>query len=199
MRTTKITVLVLLLLFALASIAIGYGLWSKTLTIEGTVNTGDVDAEWIEWPISFCNDEGTNIDPFKDKHVGTTTIAVDPGDSQIIHITVDNGYPSYESSCHVRFHNNGTIPLKVQGWTITPINFTLATAKGADDGELWVEFIDGCGAQLDPSGVQESSVDIHVEQPALENDDPAYPAGGYSFTLGLDLVQWNEFEQALCP
>lgn len=36
--------IVMLLILTLASIGVGYGLWSKTLTIVGTVNTGEVNA-----------------------------------------------------------------------------------------------------------------------------------------------------------
>lgn len=36
--------LVLALLLALSSLGLGYGLWSKTLTIDGTVNTGKMHA-----------------------------------------------------------------------------------------------------------------------------------------------------------
>ncbi|MCJ7708580.1 MAG: hypothetical protein MUO38_13305 [Anaerolineales bacterium] len=39
-----IGVIVALLILALATVGVGYGLWSETLHIYGTVNTGEVDA-----------------------------------------------------------------------------------------------------------------------------------------------------------
>ena len=41
-----LALLILILLLALASVGVGYGLWARTLTIEGTVETGKVDAKW---------------------------------------------------------------------------------------------------------------------------------------------------------
>lgn len=53
----------MLLVLALATVGVGYGLWSKILFIEGTVNTGDVNAEYVE---AFTDDDNKLDDVTKD-------------------------------------------------------------------------------------------------------------------------------------
>ncbi|HMK08144.1 MAG TPA: hypothetical protein VK449_03840 [Anaerolineales bacterium] len=43
-KALPITSVLLILALALATVGVGYGLWSKTLTIQGTVHTGEVNA-----------------------------------------------------------------------------------------------------------------------------------------------------------
>lgn len=185
MRTTRITLLVLLLVFAVASIGIGYALWGKTLNIDGSVNTGTVNAEWVS---CLCNDLGNDPNQdgtVKDKDVGSTTCAIDGVDPQILHFTVDNGYPSYFVDCQVEFQNTGTIPVVVKPFTLRAIDYTPASAKDADDGQLWVEFVDGVGAQVDPGVKQAGSLKIHVEQSAAQDH-------AYHLEVEIPLNQWNE-------
>lgn len=193
LKPSRITALALLLVIAVAAIGLGYALWFKTLTISSTVTTGDVNAEWVGPPISFCNDPPGQIDPFYDKDIGSTTLTLDAVDPQIIHMDIENGYPSYLVSCHFRFLYLGSIPAKVQGWEIIPDPpLVLASCNGCNDGQLFVDWIDGCGAQLEKSDKQESSADVHVEQQAEQDFT-------YSFAIKVKLVQWNEFDPALCP
>jgi len=48
MKTAKIGVLFLVALMALAGTGAGYALWSETITINGIVNTGEVDIEFSD-------------------------------------------------------------------------------------------------------------------------------------------------------
>jgi len=43
-KALPITTVLLILALALATVGVGYGLWSKVLTIDGTVFTGEVNA-----------------------------------------------------------------------------------------------------------------------------------------------------------
>jgi hypothetical protein len=43
-KSLPLGAIVMLLILALATIGVGYGLWAKTLYIYGTINTGDLDA-----------------------------------------------------------------------------------------------------------------------------------------------------------
>ena len=45
-KSLPVGVLVMLLVLALVSLGVGYGLWSETLKINGMVETGDLDAGW---------------------------------------------------------------------------------------------------------------------------------------------------------
>lgn len=184
-RRAQVTALVFALVVALAGLGLGYGLWSKVLTVNATVETGDVDAEWTS---CLCNDLGLDPDQeggTKDKDVGSTTCSIDEGDPQILHFLVQNGYPSYFVDCQVEFTNTGTIPVIIEDWRMVNLDFTPASAKDANDGPVWVHFVDGVGAQVDPGVEQGSSLKIHVEQMAEELAE-------YNFDIEVCLRQWNE-------
>lgn len=132
-RFGKIAIVFLVLVLVLGSLGIGYAMWSKTLTITGTVTTGTVDAEFTA---AFTDDDGTvdnaaydgtdgadvgdpdasgyNVSR-KDKDVGSSSAAVG-ADLQTASITVENAYPCYYTTAFFSIHNSGTIPIKVQVW-----------------------------------------------------------------------------------
>jgi len=189
-----VVLLVFGLVLALASLGVAYGLWSKVLTIEGTVNTGDLNADWnlvscgelYGWPGPFSQGE------FLGKDVGSVVGTIDPNDHQIIHFTVNNGYPSYVADCEVEYSNTGTIPVNVVGVTIIPgagltnCILTGTQTKTLTCDQLTVKFVDGISLQLDPGGEPfASSLRIHVEQLAKERTS-------YGFEVGICLAQWNE-------
>lgn len=189
-------VLPLLILGVLLLTGIVYGLWSETLLIDGIVHTGQVNGKWTS---CICNDDG--LDPLPNpwpysypipirKNVGNTTCTINEADPRILHLTIKNGYPSYWGNCEVHFANAGTVPVIIRGYRIIPKNFTLATGNGAGNGEIWVRYWDGVGAQMEPcpdeTCEQASSIQFHVEQPAKENHL-------YEFDVVVCIAQWNEF------
>lgn len=62
-KSPPVAAFVLLLVLALATLGVGYGLWSKILFIQGTVNTGTVNAEFVD---AFTDDDGVQDDVSKD-------------------------------------------------------------------------------------------------------------------------------------
>jgi len=148
----------MLLVLALASLGIGYGLWSKILFINGTVETGNVDVELSLGDV-WENDHG--------KDVGTcfAELLMIDGATQPnkLHVEVGNGYPSYE--CFVEFdvHQKGSIPVLVY----QPIFTVLPPAA-----EVTVSLMN-CYAdptQLDfPSETAWCTLYIHVEQDAIQS------------------------------
>ncbi|HJX61037.1 MAG TPA: hypothetical protein VJ578_00580 [Dehalococcoidia bacterium] len=191
--TRTLMLLVLGLVLALATLGVAYGLWSKVLTVEGTVNTGDLDAEWElagcfelnGWPGPFSPGE------YLGKDVGSVEAVIDPTDAQILHFTVNSGYPSYVADCEVEYQNSGTIPVNVVGTTIIPVaGLTNCTLTGVQSktltcDQLTVEFADGIGSQIDPDDGAGGSVRIHVEQLAEQEST-------YEFEVLICLAQWNE-------
>lgn len=185
----------LLLLVAVAALGVGYGLWSKLLLIEGTVETGEVDAIWVpfvEPNILLCNDN----EPFLDdpKEVGGVSGLIDLEDPQIAHFTITNGYPGYRAECQVEYVNVGTIPLFVEAIEFIPgpelNNCTVVQdATGSFEAscdELTVRWSNNLCTQLDPGDLPlGSSLRVQVEQPANEE-------WTYTFDIGVLLVQWNE-------
>jgi hypothetical protein len=184
------------LLAALATIGVAYGLWSETLTIEGIVYTGEVDARWemlgtgcfefYNWP------EGGEYGEYEEKDVGIWDIKIDPDNDKVLIFEIDNGYPSYAVDCEVHFIVEGSIPVYVRGTRIVPgQNLTNCTVTGVNEkkltcDQLTVIFIDNLGTQLHPGDGAASSLIVHVEQPAEENTT-------YGFEVGVCVAQWNEY------
>ncbi len=193
MKARHAAALSLALLGALAVMAVAYGLWSKTLTIAGTVQTGDLD---LNWTFTGCSEHWGWPGPFHDgeylgKDVGSVTAEIDQYDPEIVHFTVENGYPSYVADCELEYTNVGTIPVNIIATDIIPgPNLTNCTLTGNQTktltcDQLTVIFVDGIGIQLDPNDTTADSLRIHVEQPAKERTD-------YTFDVLTCAAQWNE-------
>jgi hypothetical protein len=189
-----ITMLILIILSALAAMGVAYGLWSQTLTIGGVVQTGEVDAKWTfagcfefyPWP------EGGNFGEVEDKDVGSWDVWIDPQDDQILHFHIENGYPSYAVDCSVKYQVEGTIPVIMRGTIIYPTSDNLHKCtltgnytKTLTCDELTVIFSDNLGSQLHPGDVASSNLMVHVEQLADEN-------ASYDFEVLVCMAQWNE-------
>jgi len=198
LRPTILTMAVILTL-ALGTFGVGYGLWAKTLTIEGTVETGRVDARWdfmhcsefYPWPGGGHDGEVEGKDVGK---VFLDYLRDDAGniiDDQILVFTIENGYPSYAVDCEVEFLVEGSIPVKVRGTTIVPgMGLTNCTVVGDQTktmscDQLTGRFIDNLGGQFDPPDYGASSLKVHVEQPAEQN-------ATYTFDVLVCMAQWNE-------
>lgn len=96
----------LVLIIALASLGIAQGLWSETLNINGSVQTGTVDVQ--------LSMSGWTVDnELTGKDTATCEWALSP-DNNTLTITIKNAYPLY--ACYVKnmdVHNVGTIPVHV--------------------------------------------------------------------------------------
>jgi hypothetical protein len=172
----KIGLLCLALVLALGSLGTAYAMWYEDLYIEGTVDTGEVYAYWDD---CGCFDvEG--------KDVGTISCQIDAVDPRIMHVTVTNGYPYYYGDCEVEFCIGGTVPVHFESIEIIPgAGLTLASAKGVDDGQLWVSVVDGVGTQFHPGDCTAMSLKIEVEQCAAQD-------AVYTFDVICKVVQYNE-------
>ena len=184
------------LVLALATVGVVFGLWSKVLTVEGEVHTGTVHASWDvaicsefhPWPLSFGSVNGE----FEGKDVGSTSVFPDPSDNNLLHLVIENGYPSYSVDCEVEYKNDGTIPFIIRGFGIeaTSPNLTNCSLTGDQNktlacDQLTVILIDGIGSQIHPGESVASSVRVHVEQ-AADQDTL------YSFAIKFCVAQWNE-------
>ena len=199
MKLKKVGFLFLAMVLALGVMGTSYALWYKVLYIDGTVNTDTVDAEWT-LVRNYDPFDPPTIDldfpnGFKTKNVGWTDAWIDQVDPQIVHVEIYNGYPSYYNDLELEYTNTGSVTVKINEIIVTPENFTVATDYDADDGEIWIDMINGIGDQLDPGETTAYSLHIHVEQSALENagrGDAGDPAA-YAFEVEVVLVQWNEY------
>lgn len=190
----------MVLLVALALLGVGYGLWSKVLFIDGTVHTGNVNAEFLN---PFTDDDGVgdgvcgigtgSCDPKEpgpnpgryDKGFADCTAELDETDPQILNVVIANGYPSYWCTVWFTVENTGTVPVKVQAYNLTGLPEVLEVVP---TGLL-------IGDQIDPDEELQGGLSIHIKQEADETED-------YNFTAAITLVQWNEYREdgamALC-
>ncbi|MEW6650835.1 MAG: hypothetical protein AB1453_11685, partial [Chloroflexota bacterium] len=119
-------VFAILLVVLLAGVGVAYGLWSESLTIDGTVHTGEVDVglskpiafEWVE-----VNGKHQLEPKGKDPYAECAAVATstDPSDgNETITVTVTGAYPSYH--CAVKFDvtNLGSVPVRIS--QITPVD-----------------------------------------------------------------------------
>lgn len=202
----KITVLCLALVIVLGATGATFALWSKTLYIDATVNTGEVDAEFdraftdddyvVNDPDRDLTDPVTGEDPDasgknvdrKDKDVGNCWAVIDPNDAQVVHITINNGYPCYYCTAFFDIVNTGSVPVKVNKLSLIGVPSEVTVE--------WTQIEEGM--QLDPAGmgpgpwVLEGDLDMHVEQIAAEN-------ATYTFSAEIELVQWNEYPYPPTP
>ena len=207
-RSRALALTAVFLMIAMATMGVGYGLWSKILTVNGTVNTGNIGAAFssvlcFDHSHTFSSDL-TPTDPFGPhphgalmdvpelKDVSSTTAAIN-ANPMIIDITVNNAYPSNANDCEVEWTNFGSVPVFVE---LITINGTSTDANNNDleleldgdpgDGpELWIQWINGLCTQVDPGQTLAGSLKWHTEQGATEG-------ATYQWQMEITLVQWNE-------
>jgi hypothetical protein len=202
MQNKKLITIPLLLVFALAAIGFAYAQWSKTLYINGTANTGELDWEFIGASCLdtsgndyHCRDGFTGPPPFYwmgDKNVGSTGVTIT--DPHTATVTLTNVYPSYFTSVDVDAQNTGTIPLIIDRVVIdgnvlrkspTPVIKLDLSGDGINDVEI--KWTDGFGTQLNPGDLSPTMTFwIHILQGAPQSQT-------LSFTIEIVAIQWNEY------
>jgi hypothetical protein len=164
----------------LSALGVGYALWSGTLYINGTVKTGNVDAEMTLGPV-------TDIET---KDVGECTAALVDlnADTQPekIAVTITNGYPSYTCKVDFDIHSKGTIPIHVHSpkLTVDPM-----PAVSASFENCYADHV-----QLHKSESALCTLVLHVEQLALQNAGRGQTGDPPAYTFDVEIVyhQFNE-------
>jgi predicted ribosomally synthesized peptide with SipW-like signal peptide len=181
----------LILVIALAAVGVGYALWSETLTITGTVQTGEVDVQFSQYPAEECIDiQGvlTCPEPPEKAAAANCTVAwsntsTDPNDNgaNLLQVTVTGMYPSYH--CKVGFDVTSTGNVPVHVW--------LPKAVGATPAWVATNF-QSCyadGFQLHQGqSTGKCTIDIHF------TNDQAPPENSGPITFGWTILatQFNE-------
>jgi predicted ribosomally synthesized peptide with SipW-like signal peptide len=120
----------MVLVIALALLGVGYALWSETLTIEGTVQTGEVDVAFSVHEHEECVDvNGVLTCPEPDLKAAAANCEVvfsggdtDPnGDNgpNLLEVTITGMYPSWH--CMVEFDVTSTGNVPVHVWLPEPV------------------------------------------------------------------------------
>lgn len=167
MKTMKIGAIFLVSALALAGIGASYALWSETLTINGTINTGNVD---VEWSIKDVWDDET-------KDVSDITATIE--DDGTMTVTITNAYPCVNYYVRFDIHCLGTVPVHFQDFVIT----------GPDCAEITITPETGydpiTDTQLHQSQEWLGILKIHLDNTAEEN-------ATYTFTITILAHQYNE-------
>jgi len=208
----KIGLICLALVLALGTLGVGYAMWSETVTIGTTVNTGEVS-------IGFSKTGA--LEPFgesDDKNVGSITSQLDGAIlCQVLYtgVLVDvreklvflmsNAYPCYQTAVWADVANCGTIPVIITGvdksmvevdgsgalvetltWVWDDDPPTYGHFEDSQGGHvLGMEIVNLVGEQLDPGGKDVIEFDLHVKQQAKQG-------AIYKITISITGSQWNE-------
>jgi predicted ribosomally synthesized peptide with SipW-like signal peptide len=186
--------LAILLIVLLAGIGVAYGLWSETLTIDGTVETGEVDVmfEWVEKSeMVSINGAAPVAEPTspidKSGAANCITEIEDLGtDEETLVVEVTGAYPSWHCIVEFDVKSVGSVPVHVYepeadvdtpAWADLDCNYK--PAHGIDP---LVGF-----EQLHDGQFIECKLTIH-----FTNDDEVDEDATYSFLYTIEAVQWNE-------
>jgi len=201
-NTGKITALFIISVMALAGTSVGYALWSENLYINGTINTGELCAEFSYVTVSdpysaageridyVCDDGFDNIRPVvPPKDVGWMTGDIS-ADGHTMTIAYNNVYPGYYGNVNFHLKNCGTIP-----WHYDHINlycngiymdtWTSGTFIYACNDDYEIYYGNHLGDQVHPGIFLDISFAIHIFQGAEQG-------AIYTFTLEPVVIQYNE-------
>ncbi|MBI5945932.1 MAG: hypothetical protein HY864_16345 [Chloroflexi bacterium] len=176
------------LMLFLASAGVAYGMWAESLVLNGTVQTGYLDADWTA---VWCYEQET-------KQVGVTNGWIDPVNDNILHFQILNGYPLYLGGCEVHYKYLGTIPVHeeainfIPGPGLTNCTFVQQPNTGtftATCDQVTLTWSNGICTQLHQGDELSSSLILKVKQEAQQNTT-------YGFQVQVQLVQYNESN---CP
>ena len=163
----KIIILSLALILALAVVGVGYAGWFATLVVNGTVNTGSLDASIVEMG-------GYDTEP-TEKNVSGITCEVIDG---VLIVTVTNAYPSITYTNEFVVTNTGTIPLHIY-------DVILGSVPADVDITVEVDGMSGGYVQLHTGESASGRVTVHLQQTAAENDT-------ICFSATIECCNWNE-------
>lgn len=155
------------LVVALASLGLAHAVWAKTLTIEGTVDIGYTNADFID---ASTDDPPGTIDPGYDKDVASCTATV--VSTELIAVVITNAYPSYTCTFTSTIYNNGTLPERRE-----PLEFVVPPVLTVTD------LNDLTGVVLDPGQEDVEEFSVHVEQEAEQG-------AIYYFTIKKPFSLW---------
>jgi hypothetical protein len=214
----KVALLSMVLVLLLAAVGVGYAKWSKDITIDGYIQTGEVaigicDAWCVEWPEA----EG--------KDVGWCDVFYEEG-GQILEIQMFNTYPCYGCDVYYLINNLGSIPVKVEAINLTKVSvngmdipvdmpLTVCHVYGVQidevTGDVIVDDLGPAGA-IPPEILELYDFDIHVTGEFGQIDPVGSPFGPdtvegdlhihvdqaaemnttYDFQIQIIASQWNE-------
>ncbi|MEM1628457.1 MAG: hypothetical protein QW551_04180 [Desulfurococcaceae archaeon] len=166
-------------ILALAIIGMALAMWSETLLLNVTVETGEVDVKFSDW---YCSDTGPDpqAEGFHNeegKDVASCVIEVetmdDEGDVIKLAVNLLNAYPGYAVEVYLVIDNVGTIPVKLYS---SSVEF---------DEPIMAELEIPENTQIHPGENSTYILKITIPQEAEE-------LSSYTGEVVLMFAQWNE-------
>ncbi len=151
-RRPRVSLALTLATLAVVMVLVGvvYGLLSKLLTIDGTVEIGFTNADFIA---ASTDDPPGTIDPGHDKDMADCTVVV--VSEELVEVVLTNTYPSYTCTFTTTIHNGGNLPERREPLEIDAPPVLTVT-----------ELNDLTGTILDPGQDDVEKFSVHVEQEA---------------------------------
>ncbi len=161
----------LALLVALVLTSMGYGIWSDTLTISGTVETGTQSTELT------CSDNYTV------PAGGSISCSVA---GNVLTVTVTDAQLDVNYYCDFNIHNTGDIPVKIQSIVVSPL-------PPVEEVEVEIQEV-AVGNQIEQDGITGDTVygKVHVSLLPEPPDNPSKNTT-FAFTVTFSVVQWNQY------
>ncbi len=162
----KVGVVFLALLVGLGLAAATYAYWSDSLSISGTVSTGNLDVQFAD---SSASDNEDAYD--------VASVTCEILDEKTAKITVDNAYPGYEATCSFDVENTGTIPAKIKDTSVNNPNTEIS--------------VDYSWSGLDANNVLAVGGTATLDVVTTVTEDAAEDST-YTYTISIDVGQFNE-------
>jgi len=207
MKKHKILVVALALCVMLTGA--GYAYWTQTLTIDNTVNTGNMDVDFI-----CAGDDDWDDGYISGNHSDLVDLAIArSSDKQKLTFTVDNFYPGAGASLDFVVKNTGTVAAKISQVTgsvtenpalCNALNYEfnkVVVVRNGNRQELDIQEVfatnvadlaSGLTGALDDIILQPGDVLVLVaDNPGWWNDQAAYP--GYNILMP-ETISGNDYE-----
>lgn len=215
MKTGKIGAIFLMSILALAGIGAGYAAWTDTITIDGTVNTGNVQytikAYSETWAYKDLRDPDERIVYFDNEvldpgneglyPVANAVACEGAADEHDVVMTFNNVFPLVRLTADFIFHYDGSVPVKISEMSFEPIGtgynfepylkYEAHPATWNEIEKVWdINYaIDvGLGYQLHWCDHVWVGVTLYVYNNIAEMQDETGSFGGT-----IELIQWNEY------
>lgn len=204
----KMGAMFLITILALAGIGISYAGWTDSITVTGTVETGDVDINLVGWYSGtwvwkliaehglvyhhgFSTSPNYDVDPQgfpdSDNHMLVSHAWAQPvaGADDAVDCTFDNLFPCQDFVVDFILHYDGSIPAQVNG----PI---LIDTNDGNDGELpdnfknsgmdWLEYL--WYVEMEDNDITDGGILVEAYrcEPEHENPDNAEEITGWDIT-----------------
>lgn len=182
--------------------SMGYALWSKTLTITGSIATGSVEAVWSLHNPGRGSLGYDSEPPAKD--VSNINCAIN-GD--VLEVLLTNAYPSIDYYCKIDVTSTGTVPVHLDPGTIIkpnmppPFNaehFFIEIVDDPNIGGNTVAYDHGQGDWLDCEQLHASDSAYGILHVHFTNEANVPQGSTLHFSGSISLVQWNEYECTGC-